>query len=253
MHRSGRVLLGQQRSEIAALAGEAGVLDEEERVAVRPQPERLSLGRGGRRIRHRRDDLAGLLGGEAGQLEPQRVLAGEHVRDLRELPGGRRLVAPRHDDHQPTGLDRLREQPQHPQGGRVRPVQVVEEDEQVPLRCLLSDGLRDRLPRAEPGRVVALLLPGVRRQVVSQGLEHARPGVERRSTVVLRAATAHDHDALGLGSHRELGAQPALPDAGLPGDHREHGMVRGLFQEAGECGQLVVAADQGPAEMTCGR
>ena len=186
VHRSGRVLLRQQRTEIAAVAGEAGVLDEEERVAVGPLPQGLGLGRGGRCVRHGRDDLAGLLGGEAGQLEPERVPPGQHVRDLRELPGGRRFVAPGHDDHQSTGLGRLGEQPQHPQGGGVRPVQVVEKHEQVPLGCLLGDGARDRLPRPEPGRVVAPLCPGVRRELVAQSLrarwprgraeEHRRPG-----------------------------------------------------------------------------
>ena len=85
---------------------------------------------------------------------------------------------------------------------------------------------------------------------MAESLEHAGPRVERRSAVVLGAATDDDGGSFALGGHRELGAQPALPDAGLTRDHREDGMVCGLLEEAGECGQLVVAADQGPAELT---
>ena len=129
-------------------------------------------------------------------------------------------------------------------------MQVVQQHEQVPLGCLLGEGLRDRLPRAEPGRVIAPLCPGVRRKVVAEGTEHARPRIERRSAVVLGATPDDDGDAFVHRSDCELGAQPALADAGLTGDHREHRMVGGLLEKPGECGQLVVAADQRPSELT---
>jgi hypothetical protein len=60
---------------------------------------------------------------------------------------------------------------------------------------------------------------------------------------------------VGVCGHRqrEFRTEPALPDAGLTGDHREHGMVGGPLEYADERGELVVTADEGPAEMTCGR
>ena len=132
-------------------------------------------------------------------------------------------------------------------------MQVVEQHEQVPFCCLLGDGARDRLPCPKARRVVNLQSPGVRRKLVTQSPQNAGPGVERRSSVVL-GAPADDHgDAFVLCSQRELRTEPALPGAGLTGDPREHGMVGGLLEYADECGQLVVTADQGPAEMTCGR
>ena len=69
---------------------------------------------------------------------------------------------------------------------------------------------------------------------VPEGAEHAGPRIERRSTVVLRAAADDDGDALVLGSHRQLSAQPALPDAGLAKDEQRAAaaVARGRQQRA---------------------
>jgi hypothetical protein len=128
-------------------------------------------------------------------------------------------------------------------------VQVVEQHQQVPLGRLVHERAGDRLPGAEPrGGVVAVVLAGVRGKVVTEVAQHAGPGIERRSALVLGAPADHHGDPLGLRVCGELGAQPALADAGLAGQHREDGLLLRALEQPDEGAELVVAAHEWPAE-----
>ncbi len=162
LHGGRRVLLRQQGGQVAALACESGVLDEEERVAVGAGAQRVGFVHGRGRGRHGGHDLSGLCGAESRELEPQGVPAGEHLGELGQLSCRRRLVSPGRDHHQPAGLGSLRQQPQHPQGRGVGPVQVVEDHEQVLLGRGVEHRARDRLPGPEAGGAVTVPLTGSR-------------------------------------------------------------------------------------------
>ena len=246
----GRVLLVQQGGEVAALTGEAGVLHQEERVAVGAGTERVGLRRGGGRGRDRRDDLPRLRGAQPGELEPQRVPTGQHLGELGELARGWRLGPPRGEDHQPSGLGGLGEQAQHPQRRGVGPVQVVEDHQEVLVHRRVQHGAGDGLPRPEAGGALTRALRRPRRELVAEVAEHAGPGIERWRALVLGAPADEHPDSLGGRRGRQLRAQPALADAGFACDHGEDRTVVGLLEQPDQGRELVVPADQRPRELT---
>ena len=182
LHGSRRVLLLEQRGQVATLASQSGVLHQEERVAVGAPAQVVGLD--GRRCRggDGRDDLARLRGREAGEVQSQRMAPGEHLGHHGELPGRRRLVTPGRDHHQPPRLSGLGEQPQHPQGRGVGPVQVVDHHEQVLLGGRVEHRARDRLPGAELRGAVAVTADAGPRA----GRGRARAARSPRGTAVAR-------------------------------------------------------------------
>ena len=250
VHGGRRPAVGHQRGEVAVL-GEPGVLHEEERVALRTPPQRVGVGVGGLGLGDLREDLRGRLGGDPAQLQPERVLAGQRLRHLGQGAGRHRVLAPgRHHEKPGRALlrDRLGEQPEHPQAGGVRPVQVVEHEQQRRPLGGVEHGLHDALPGPER-RGLVVVVRG-RRQLRAEPLEHGRPRPQRGRAVVLRAAAPGDRDALLRGVRRELDRQAALADAGLAGerDERRGGAGGGdhLVDQSGQGGELVVAPGQRP-------
>ena len=185
--RGRRVGLAHQPGQVAAVVGEAGVLDEEERVAVGARGQQPGLLLVRHHLGDRLHDRGRLGGGETGQLEPRGVPAGQRLGGVGQRTGGLGVGAPGAEHEQPARLHGLRQQPQHPQGGHVGPVQVVEDDhDRLVARRSRGDGRDDRLPRAELGTLV-LRVPHV--EIGAEPAEHLLPGPERRCAVVLRAPT----------------------------------------------------------------
>ena len=142
----------------------------------------------------------------------------------------------------------LGEQPQHPQRGDVRPVQVVEDHQQRPSRAALADRPDEPLPGAElgPGLVrVPGSPPGMRR---AQPFEHLLPRPERRGAVVLRAAP--DQHATPRWPGATAASSAHSRDLPMPGSPVSDGVRRGARHrgvEGSDQGtELPVATDQRP-------
>ena len=175
-----RVGLGEQGSSRSPrVAGEAGVLHEEERVAVGAGAQRGGLGRRwAGRSGHGRDDRPSRRRWQPGQVEPQRVPSGEPLGDAR--PGARsgRVVAPgRAPPSSRPGCDAPRAAGRAPAG----------------WRCPTSAGRRGRTStvglRGRAVHQVARCRP--RRGTGAVAVRPAPASVGRRPTEARRARCAH--------------------------------------------------------------
>ncbi len=242
----GRRVLGGER--VGVLAGQARELDEEEGVALGAlaHGRDLGVGRGG--ARHDRDHLAGGSLVETGQREAHGLAAGQPLGELAEGPGGSggrgRGRAPGEQDEEPAGARVLGEQAQDAQGRDVRPVQVVEDEQEEVVARRLPHRADDLLPGPEAGAGVLVAAP--QRQAGAEALEDRRPGVQRRGALVLGAAGADDPATGRARRGGDLLGQAGLADPGLAGDHHEAGpsLLRGEQGGAGG-GELGRPAGQG--------
>ena len=122
----------------------------------------------------------------------------------------------------------LGEQPQHPQGRGVGPVQVVEDDQQRPLAGGVADGRGRSAPR--PGTALRSSAPPARRPGevrAPRPSEHLRArataAARRRPASSARPARRRPGSRA---TRRQLGGQPGLADAGLAGEHGERRAAR---------------------------
>ena len=100
-----------------------------------------------------RRELAGnLVLGEARQADPaDRILAGKRRKKRPKLvPPGALRVAVGGQDEQPCRADSGGQMPQQPQRRHIRPVQVIEHDEQAGAGCRVREELANRFEHLEP-------------------------------------------------------------------------------------------------------
>ena len=100
-----------------------------------------------------RGELAGdLVLGQAGEPDPaHRILAGKRGKKRPKLvPPGALRVAVGGQDDQPCRADSGGQMPQQPQRRHIRPVQVVEHDEQAGASCRVREELANRFEHREP-------------------------------------------------------------------------------------------------------
>ena len=255
LHRGRRVLLGQQRGQVAALARRAGRTRRGRTGCRRCAARSASASVVGRASTPATavDDLAGLGRAEPGQLEPHRVPPGQRLGHLGQRAGRRGLRGAR---WRPPAAGRLRglgEQPQHPQRRGVGPVQVVEHHEQVLLGGGVEHRPRDRLPGPELRR---------RRRSSSLGAADGRSCPSSRSTCAhghsggAPSSCEHRPTSTVAPSARAAAASSAhsrlLPMPGSPVTTAKTGCSLRLLEQPDQRGELVVAADQRPAR-TAGR
>ena len=252
-------------------------LPREERVAVRlpvqrldeRQPRLAEVVAGGRN--HELGQL-GVVESRQGQpvdagLAPQR---GQHVRQ--RAVGADLGVAVGPDDEKPRCLGRGQHVPHEEDGGLVRPVQVIEHDEdrrvlgrraenggdgrveQVPLGLGVA---RDRRGHAgdtlghgrhHAGQVGQAPFPDPVEElsvtVADEVTEHLQPGPVRQPEFLVAAAVQHHRAGLvRLGRH--FGRQAGLADAGLAGEERGAAVSCGrLLPPPLECIPLTRPADE---------
>jgi hypothetical protein len=260
----------------APLAGEeADDLGDEERVAVG-----LLVHRHRQRRRRLHPCDRGYEAGhlrlvQAAQKQPPVVLAaGEVGQDSKQRMSPVHLGVPVAAHHQQPGTLQLpTQEPQQGQRRRIRPVQVVQHQQQRPagggrpqeagqaveqpeagrlrlgrrrgrqVRQALADGRHDL---GDVGRTGTHVLAQRRRVAcLDIGAHDLDPGPEGGRALSLPAAAPQHQDAAGAGLGGQLLGQPGLADAGLAGqqDHPAPAGQGGL-QVDGERGQLGLAADE---------
>ena len=210
-----------------------------------------------------RDQRPGLLQREAAEVDAQGLPPGELLAQLRQGAGGLGPRATRQEHDEPLTRSGGRDQPaQHPQGGRVGPVEVLEHQQDRALLGARGDRARDRLPRQERlplgglARVSGIACQEVLDRCVhavcrraGRGLERLAPGPQGRGPVVLRAAPGRHQEAALRGEVGDLVDQAGLPDPGLTDEQgaRRFAGIR-TFERLPQVGLLAVAADGRPAD-----
>ena len=199
----GAIGLGHQRVEVAAVASEPGVLDEEERVAVgaawpagrparpwvaatppRPPPPR--------RPRRAASPV---------RCEPLGVPAAERLGHVGERAG--RLGWLRHvgttSSRRRPRVDGLDQQPEHPQGRARRP-SAGRRGPGAAVACGAASS--DRVARWPPtcGTPPPRRRPRIDGEVRAEAAQHLLPGPQRRRALVLRAAAEQEQ---GRGPRQE--------------------------------------------------
>ncbi len=133
-----------------ARRAQAGQLHQEERVAGRPLVPVTGALAGQVVARHGTQQVGCAGGVQAGQLEPERVTAGERLRGHRQLPRRLRVGPSGPHQRQRAVLRCLRDQVgQHPQADLVGPVQVLQDQQDRACGGAGEDRADDPLGRPE--------------------------------------------------------------------------------------------------------
>ncbi len=259
-----------------ALAGQQPHhLGDEQRVAVGLLVQRRGQRRRGRHPGHQRDEAGHVLLVQPAQQHPPAVPPSGQVgqgRHQRMPPVD--LCVPVDAHHQQAGtLQLATHEAQQGQRRRVRPVQVVEDQQQraaggrrpqegrQAVEQLEAGHLRlDRRRAGQVRQTVADVrgqlgdVGGTRAQVVAQrrrvagldvGADHLDPGPEGGCALSLPAAAPQHPGATRCRLGGQLLGQPGLADSGLAGQ-QHHPAVTGAsgIQVGGERGQLALTTDE---------
>jgi len=246
-------------------ADNPGQLAREERIAVAAPPDRRrQLGRDLAAGDH--GELAGhFFLGQAGEPDPgHRVLAGQRGEERGQLVPSAGLGVPvRDQQHQPGRGDALGQVPQQPQGRRIGPVHVVEQQDkpgtggrggqELPHRLEHGEALfsevESRRPvlgsRGDEGKVGVLEL--VRYEGLGDLADHRAEQPVRRAALVGHGPGPHPRHSARGGAGRRLVGQPGLADPRLAADQRDPALAPGCgFDPRVKQGQFGGSADERP-------
>ena len=234
----------------------------------------------GRDALDRLEQRGGLVLRQAGQGEPLHAAGPLELAQPRErrVTAVQLVRAQRHRDEDPFRAQGPDEEAQGLAGGRVRPVDVLDQHEdgrdrgQPPQhadqgveQAGLEPGLLERRPRRpgiqrrdEPGEVGAgradhgLEAFGV--QLADELAEDLDDRAVRQALITdVRARPAEDEHAASLGGRSQLGREPALAHAGLAGDQQVGGRpVDGGIERGERRVELGPASDRDGADEASG-
>ena len=209
---------------------------------------------------HLFDQLANLIGRQAGELQHLGLPGQLGQQPARGMIPGRHLdVAVRPDDEGSGVMQLAGEEDQQPQRRHVRPVQIIDDDNQRPLRRSSPQIRRRRVVGAEADRgLIAqdaapgcggageLGQHGLARLAAAPGqtTHHLDPRPEARGAVALPARPPHGDRALRLRVGHRLGGERGLAHAGLA--RKQHNPAR--TRDGGIDGRTQRAGNQPPPD-----
>ncbi len=171
--------------------------------------------------------------------------------------GGQRRVRgfpERRDDEQPAARELARQVAEQQQRGPVGPLQILQHDEQPPLRRSIGQRSAGRSEHDEPRR---LRVPGAAQRLAKhagrtaqhagQGrdrLAHNGPRPQRRHARVIDRETGRRRHAILAGHLRDRRGDPGLPDPWLAADQDQPSGTAGRGDQRGaQLSQLRAPAD----------